>query len=153
MLLWRNAECSEEKSYHYQIYHCLKVNHLFTKNYFRKKKTNYWYGFMPGNFQVICGSMVGKNCWSLASTETPVIFHFDWKSHFGVQSALYLCSQELRWNETENGIDFISVILAKIKFQTSMTFSCEQNSPKTKWISADLLDIAFNAHVYLKLIM
>ena len=24
---------------------------------------------MPGNFQVIYGSMVGKNCWSPASTE------------------------------------------------------------------------------------
>ena len=26
---------------------------------------------MPSNFQVICVSMVGKNCWSIASTETP----------------------------------------------------------------------------------
>ena len=26
---------------------------------------------MPGNFQVICGSMVGENCWLPASTETP----------------------------------------------------------------------------------
>ena len=26
---------------------------------------------MPGDFQVICGSMVGKNYWSPASTETP----------------------------------------------------------------------------------
>ena len=26
---------------------------------------------MLGDFQVICGSMVGKNRWSLASTETP----------------------------------------------------------------------------------
>ena len=31
------------------------------KKYFRKKKINYCYGFMPSNFQVICGSMVGKN--------------------------------------------------------------------------------------------
>ena len=27
---------------------------------------------MPGDFKVICGWMIGKNCWSLASTETPV---------------------------------------------------------------------------------
>ena len=27
---------------------------------------------MPGNFQVICGSMVGENGQSPASTETPV---------------------------------------------------------------------------------
>ena len=26
---------------------------------------------MPGDFQVICGSMVSKNHWLLASTETP----------------------------------------------------------------------------------
>ena len=49
-----------------------KWNHLFTKNYFRKKKINYYYGFMSGDFQVICGSMFGENCRSPASTETPV---------------------------------------------------------------------------------
>ena len=49
-----------------------KWNHFFTKNYFRKKKINFCYGFMPSDFQVICGSMVCKNCWLLASTETPV---------------------------------------------------------------------------------
>ena len=32
---------------------------------------NYCYGFMPSNFQITCGSMVGENCQSLASTETP----------------------------------------------------------------------------------
>ena len=42
------------------------------KKYFRKKKINYCYGFMPGDFQVICGSMVGENRRSPASTETPV---------------------------------------------------------------------------------
>ena len=49
-----------------------KWNHLFTKNYFRKKKINYYYGFMSGDFQVICGSMFGENRRSPASTETPV---------------------------------------------------------------------------------
>ena len=130
-------------------------------------------------------------------------FHLGWKSHFGVESALYLCSHELRRNETQN----------EIKFQTGMRFSnfhvrgclcdnctpnflsllifywrivlrrvtarwwrqsgknqvstnqnsrnrwclivrhtvCEHNLPKTKWISADSLDVAFNAHVRLKL--
>ena len=48
-----------------------KWNNLFTKNYFRKKKVNYCYGFMSSNFQVICGSVVAENCWLLASTETP----------------------------------------------------------------------------------
>ena len=46
-----------------------KWNHLFMKNYFRRKKIN-CYGFMPGDFQVICGSMVGENCRSPASIET-----------------------------------------------------------------------------------
>ena len=86
-------------------------------------------------------------------TQTGTRFHFGWKSHFGVQSALYLCSHELRRNETQNGMDFISVILTEMKFQTGMRFSCEQNFPETKWISADSLDIAFNAHVCLKLIL
>ena len=85
------------------------------------------------------------------SPQTGMRFHFGWKSHFGVQSALYLCSHELRWNETQNGMDFISVILTEMKFQTGMRFSCEHNLPETKWISADSLDVAFNAHVRLKL--
>ena len=38
-----------------------------------RKKINYCYGFMPGDFQVICGSMVGKNRWSPASTEAPAL--------------------------------------------------------------------------------
>ena len=80
-----------------------------------------------------------------------MIFHFGWKCHFGVQSALYLCSHELRQNETQNGMDFISVILTQMKFQTGMRFSCEHNLPEKKWISANSLDIAFNAHVRLKL--
>ena len=48
-------------------------------------------------------------------------------------------------------MDFISVILAYMKFQTSMRFSSEHNLPETKWISADSLDFAFNTHVRLKL--
>ena len=90
--------------------------------------------------------------WRAKWTQTGMRFHFGWKSHFGVQSALYLCSHELRRNETQNGMDFISVILTEMKFQTGMRFSCEHNLPETKWISADSLDVAFNAHVRLKLI-
>ena len=48
-------------------------------------------------------------------------------------------------------MDFISVILTEMKFQTGMRFSCEHNLPETKWISADSLDVAYNAHVRLKL--
>ena len=65
-------------------------------------------------------------------------FHFGWKSHFGVQSALYLCSHELRRNETQNGMDFISVILTEMKFQTGMRFLCEHNLTETKWTAESL---------------
>ena len=89
--------------------------------------------------------------WEAKWTQTGMRFHFGWKSHFGVQSALYLRSHELRRNESQNGMDFKLVILTEMKFQTGMRFSCEHDYPKTKWISGDLLDVAFNAHVRLKL--
>ena len=38
MLLRRNAKCYEEKSYHYQIYDCLKVKPSFHKKLFQKEK-------------------------------------------------------------------------------------------------------------------
>ena len=45
---------------------------------------------------------------------------------------------------------FIPVIWNKMKFQTGVRFLCEHNLPETKSISADSLDVAFNAHVRLK---
>ena len=90
--------------------------------------------------------------WEVKWTQTGMRLHFGWKSHFSVQSALYLCSHELRRNETQTGMDFISAILTEMTFQTGMGFPCEQNLPKAKWINADLLDTAFNVHVRLKLI-
>ena len=90
--------------------------------------------------------------WETKWTQTGMRFHFGWKSHFGIQSALYLCSHELRRNETQNGMDFKSVIFTEMKFQNGIRFSCEQNLPEMKWISADSLVIAFNTHVRLKLI-
>ena len=47
-------------------------------------------------------------------------------------SALYLCSDELRQNETQIGMNFISIILIEIKFQTGIRFSYEQNLLKAK---------------------
>ena len=76
--------------------------------------------------------------------------HFGWKSHFGVKSALYLCSHKLRRTETQDGMDFISVILTEMKFQTGTRFSCEYNLCEAKWINADSLDVPFDAHVPLK---
>ena len=49
----------EKKSYHYQIYHCLKVKPSFHGKLFQNEKKNYCYKFMPGDFQIICGSVVG----------------------------------------------------------------------------------------------
>ena len=68
MLLWRNAKCSQEKSYHYQICHCLKVKPSSHKELFQKEKNKLLRWIYA---QVICGSMVGKNRQSPASTETP----------------------------------------------------------------------------------
>ena len=85
--------------------------------------------------------------WEAKWAQTGMRYHFGWKSLFGVQSALYLCSHELRWNETHQTDQ---MKLTKIKFQTGMRFSCEQNLPETKWISVNSLDIAFNEHVRLK---
>ena len=42
---------------------------------FRKKK-KFCYGFMPGDFHVICVSMVGENRWSPALTETPGMLYY-----------------------------------------------------------------------------
>ena len=78
-----------------------KWNHLFTKNYFNKKKINYCYGFMSGDFQVICGSMVGENRRSPASTETPALkkrlyclrYYFTLKR--GIPRTLFILSYSL----------------------------------------------------------
>ena len=62
---------------------------------------------------------------------------FQLKIHFCVQSALYLCSYELRWNETQK---WYGLHIGH--------FDQNENSlPGTKWISADLLDVALNAHI------
>ena len=45
----------------------------FHKKLFQKEKNK----FLCGNFQVICGSMVSKNHWSPASTETPDMCYVD----------------------------------------------------------------------------
>ena len=44
---------------------------IFSRKIISEKKKNYCYGFMPSEFQVTCGSMVGENRRSPASTETP----------------------------------------------------------------------------------
>ena len=44
---------------------------IFSRKIISERKKDYCHGFMPGDFQVICGSMVGENRRSPASTETP----------------------------------------------------------------------------------
>ena len=108
---------------------------------------------MVSSFKAFCFIFKNTFTWKPKWTQTGMRFHVNWKSAFGVPSALYLCSYKLSQNnETQTGIDFISVILTEMKFQTGMRFSCEQNLPKAKWIIAVSLDIAFNGHVRLKLI-
>ena len=41
-----------------------------------QKEKKFCYGFMPGDFQVICVSMVGENRWSPALTETPGMLYY-----------------------------------------------------------------------------
>ena len=65
-------------------------------------------------------------------------------------SQLFTCVHMNCRNETQINMDFISAILTKTKFPIGMAFSCEQDLPKANWISADSLDIRFNAHVRLK---
>ena len=43
---------------------------LFESETIFSRKINYCYGFIPIDFQVLCGSMVGKNRQSPVSTET-----------------------------------------------------------------------------------
>ena len=58
---------------------------------------------------------------------------------------------EAKWTQT--GMDFTSVILTEIKCRIGMRVSWEQTLPDIKWINADSLDIVFNAHVLLKVIV
>ena len=54
-------------------------------------------------------------------------YEISFRLKISLQSALYLCSHELRRNETQNGMDFISVLLTEMKFPTGIRFSREQN--------------------------
>ena len=73
---------TKKNLYHYQIYHCLKVNLSFREKLFQKENKKFYYGFMPCDFQFICGSVVNENYQSLASTEIPVLGIFFFKIAF-----------------------------------------------------------------------
>ena len=69
-------------------------------------------------------------------------FHFGWKYSIWCSVSSLLVFTWMQY-ETQTGMDFISVILTEMKFQTDMRFSCEQNLPEAKWISSASLDIAY----------
>ena len=48
-----------------------KNRNVINSCYYGKTKVNHCYEFMPGDIQVICGSLVGENRRSPASTGTP----------------------------------------------------------------------------------
>ena len=56
------------------------------------------------------------------------------------------------WIEAKWNSDFLSIILDRNEISNWHKILCEHNLPEAKWISANALDIAFNAHVRLKLI-
>ena len=93
---------TKKNLYHYQIYHCLKVNLSFHEKLFQKENKKFYYGFMPCDFQFICGSMVNENHQSLASTAIPVlgIFFSRLYSSFLLirpSPVQYKCSISFRW--------------------------------------------------------
>ena len=93
---------TKKNLYHYQIYHCLKVNLSFHEKLFQKENKKFYYGFMSCDFQFICGSMVNENHQSLASTAIPVlgIFFSRLYSSFLLirpSPVQYKCSISFRW--------------------------------------------------------
>ena len=93
---------TKKNLYHYQIYHCLKVNLSFHEKLFQNENKKFYYGFMPCDFQFICGSMVNENHQSLASTAIPVlgIFFSRLYSSFLLirpSPVQYKCSISFRW--------------------------------------------------------
>ena len=70
---------------------------------------------------------------------------------------------EAKWNSNRYGLNIghfdrneipnrHEIFVWPIFTQSEVRFSCDQYLPKVKWVSADSLDIAFNAHERLKLI-
>ena len=57
---------------------------------------------------------------------------------------------EVKWNSDQNG--FLINNFDRNEISNWHKILCEHNLPEAKWISANALDIAFNAHVRLKLI-
>ena len=58
---------------------------------------------MPGDFQVICGSMVGENRRLPASTETPVYF---------VLRMGHVCNQDISAKATSLSLDQFLILLS-----------------------------------------
>ena len=64
-------------------------------------------------------------------------FYFGWKSHFSVQSTLYLCSHELKQNKTQNGMDLYRSFWPKWNFKPAWGFHVNIIYPKrNEWVQA-----------------
>ena len=75
-----------------------KAKHF--NNFFKSPRASLEYVHMRGEWNEL------QPVWDFISVENLT----------SVFSALYWCSHELRQNETQNGMDFISVILTEMEF-------------------------------------
>ena len=86
----------------------------------------------PSGFDSIPFESKSTFIWEAKWTQTGMRFYFGWESHFRVQSALYLClhEHELWRNETQTGMDFISIILPAWDFHLNSIYPSEMNKHK-----------------------
>ena len=125
---------NEEKSYLYQIYHCLKVKPSCHKKLFQKEKNRLlFFGFMPGNFQVICGLMLWWYGWRKS-----FVAGLNWNP-----CTRCLCQQFLSWHFQTQEFSKCGSRLgqqnAKRVFFIPATFLSTQFCPKMKFLTASVL--------------
>ena len=80
-----------------------------------------------------------------------ILFRLKISFRCSVSSLVFFKWIEAKWNS--NRCRFHICHFTRMKFWIGMRFSFEQNLPKLIWINADSLDIAFNVHARLKLIV
>ena len=68
--------------------------------------------------------------WEMKWTQTGMRFNFGWKSHFGIESAIYLCLDELRRNENQTVWISYWSFWQKWNFISDDKISCKHY---TKW--------------------
>ena len=100
---------------------------------------------MPGDSQVICGSMVGENHWSPASTETPAN-HPLWGEHVW---ALYIQSNKEE-AQLKNMMLCLHVWPSSRAVHIEVTFSLDTDSSETKthWQCVGYVANIFRKEIY-----